>query len=104
MINDVNPPVMIISTNEYGWFKTDPGNIIDVSFDSDGETDLSRAEYSTSPTGPWQVIFDAPQPTFTELWSISNIWSSLPEGFNKICIRCNDSANPNHWVMGNITI
>lgn len=104
IVNDVNPPLMFIGTGEYGWYNADPGAVLDVSFDSGGETDLSKAEYSTSPSGPWHVIFDTPQPVFNELWDISSIWSNLPEGFNKVCIRCNDSANPNHWVMGNITI
>ncbi len=104
VINDTNPPIMDINQSEYGWYSSDPGEVIKVFFDSDGETDLSRAEYALSPAGPWFTIFNTPHVKFNSPWSISQVWSSMVEGYNKVAIRCFDSANPNHWVMGNITI
>ena len=101
---DLNPPKIIIDTDEFGWYSTDPGDVITVIFDADGETDLSIAEYSLSPAGPWYTIFDSYRPRLTEPWNISKLWDLLPDGHNKICVRCNDSATPNHWAMGNITV
>jgi hypothetical protein len=101
---DTNPPEMSITTSEFGWYNADPGAVIDITFDSGDETDLSKAEYSLSPLGPWYRIFDGPVPEFTDLWSISNVWGALSEGYNKICVRANDSASPNHWVMNNFTV
>ncbi len=104
IVNDTKPPAMIIDQSEYGWFNSDPGNVIDIDFNSLDETDLSYAEYGLSPSGPWYKIFDKPRPKLYRPWNISKVWDSLDEGDNTICVRCYDSANPKHWVMGNFTI
>jgi hypothetical protein len=104
IIIDTKAPLMVINTEEYGWYNSDPGNVIDVDFDSLGETDLNYAEYADSPSGPWFNIFNKARPKFKQEWNISEVWKTLDDGYNTIFIRCYDSANPNHWVMGNITI
>ncbi len=104
IIPDSKPPAIAIGQDVYGWYNEDPGNAIDVDFDSLGETDLSKAEYSLTPAGPWYTIFNTPRPVFTKPWNISAIWSSLKQGYNNVFIKCFDNAKPKHWVMGNITV
>ncbi|MCK5561811.1 MAG: hypothetical protein KAJ51_14525, partial [Thermoplasmata archaeon] len=69
-----------------------------------GETDLNNGEFALTPAGPWYNIFTGPQPEYLAPWNISSVWSSLPDGYNTICVRCYDSASPKNWVMNNITI
>jgi hypothetical protein len=89
-LKDINPPRILAKSEEYGWFNSDPGSIIDVDFDNAGTgSKLDFAEYRVE-GGAWQKICQITAPDYTLEWCVD--WSALTEGENIIQVRIWDEA------------
>ena len=60
---DATPPTVTVNQATYGWYASDPGNVIDVDFDSGttipdySNSILDYAQYKVGATGVWRNIF-----------------------------------------------
>jgi hypothetical protein len=89
-LKDIEPPRIEVNLDEYGWFNTDPGSIIDVDFSNDNKgSKLNFAEYRVG-ENPWVKLFDINDNNYTVPWGVD--WSKLDEGNNQVEIRLWDAA------------
>jgi len=92
---DISPPLIIRNTDLYGWYDTDPGDVIDVDFSNGGAgSDLSMARFqaislSEQYEGPWHIIFDTNRTSYLTDWSV--VWNELNEGSNTIVVELSDA-------------
>jgi len=95
---DTTNPTIEVWQSQYpttGWYKSDPGNVIDVDFvdvDEEGnyESGLDYAQYKIGSDGAWINIFTTDCYSYTTNWGVP--WSSLSEGSNTIYIRVYDKV------------
>ena len=71
-----------------GWFTSDPGNVIDVDFASNGGPELDYARYKVGETGQWVNIFTNDITLYSNEWSVD--WALLSDGENIIHIELCD--------------
>ena len=90
--DDSVPPTTTVNTASYGWYRNDPGAVIDVDFSNGGSgSDLWFAQYREGLTGDWVDIFNGTVvSTFTDEWALD--WHSLSNGVLTIYIQCFDRA------------
>jgi hypothetical protein len=87
---EVSPPCSAIprislNQQEYGWYITNPGSIIDVDFSSNGGEILTLAQWALSDSNIWYTIFSEDTHAYSSNWPI--IWSVLAQGHNEVKIR-----------------
>ena len=91
---DSIPPTITVNQATYGYYALDPGNVVNVDFDS-GTTVLDYynsvldyAQYKVGTTGAWRNIFTSNEHLWNNDWHIA--WWDLQEGENTVYIRCAD--------------
>jgi len=97
---DTQAPTVMVNTGSYGWYNTDPGNVIDIDFSAGGGSDLDNASYRIE-NGPWTNIFIDDTQSYTSDWGI--LWSSVPEGENTIYVRTFDLAGNEDTTTDSLT-
>jgi len=97
---DTQAPTVSVNNGSYGWYNSDPGNVIDVDFTAGGGSDLNNASYRIG-SGGWTDIFVADSQSYSSNWSV--LWSSVPEGESTIFARTFDVAGNEDATADSIT-
>jgi hypothetical protein len=106
LFKDIEPPVVLCNQLEYGWYKVDPGQVIDLVFDAGGSSfedgyynnsPLKKAQYKVGTYGAWIDIFELENPENKNLYRYDTKWSIpwylINEGVNYIFVRVFDSVD-----------
>ena len=105
---DTAPPTVIINSQEYGWYNTDPGNVVDVDFSAGNvsiNSPLKKAEFKFGVYGGWIEIFNSTNSktriyNYTPTWGIP--WDKVNEGINSIFIHVFDEAGNENIMLKEI--
>ncbi|WP_455392621.1 hypothetical protein [[Eubacterium] cellulosolvens] len=90
-IVDSVKPLVVANQDSFGPYNADPGAVMDVDFFDGGKenTSLKEGKYRVNGSSTWNTIFTNNK-TYTQNWSISDIWGALGEGVSIIDIYCSD--------------
>jgi hypothetical protein len=100
ILKDIEPPTITATKDIYGWYKSDPGPVLDMDFSNKGTgSDLSYFEYRLN-DGNWIRVTDIMSNGYSTPWSVD--WSKLVEGDNNVEVRVWDVAG--FSVTQNFTI